>query len=112
MPDPTPIVRHRGDTFAFRITFSKADGGPLPLSGTVILVVSALSAPPADDTPVMSLAGTLIDSGDNGVVEFKPDATDADHVGRFFYDVQMTDSGGDVRTILSDDFILIQDRAK
>lgn len=111
MIDTQPITRRRGDTYRIRIEFTQ-DGEPLLLDGTFRLVVTEQSAPAADDTPVMDLAGSIVGVAAGGILDFDPDATDADNVGEFFYEVENTLSGGEIRTILEGPFTMVQDRAK
>ena len=47
-----------------------------------------------------------------GRVEFAPSPTQADHVGTFYYDVQMTDGAGRKRTIALDKYVFPQDISK
>ena len=111
MIESKPITRKRGQTSAFQITFTSA-GEPLPLDGTVVLVVTEQASPTALDTPVMTLTGTIQASPDDNVVEFQPSPTDADNLGAYFYGVKHTDAGGKIRPLLEGDFIIEESRAK
>lgn len=45
-------------------------------------------------------------------MEFHPTDEQANHVGFFFYDIQMTDAYGKFHTLVSDSFVVTQDITK
>lgn len=107
------ISRIRGDTYAdqFKITLSSS-GQPANLTGcTFKLTLSTSSAPDATVQPVYQLVGQVTDAA-NGIVEFAPSATQADVVGNFYYDIEMHDVLGKIRTILMDNYTYTQDITK
>ena len=107
------ITRTRGDTYAdqFLIT-DKNTQLPVNLSGcTFKLTLSESSTPDADTAPIYQLAGVIHDPT-LGMVEFAPTPTQADQVGSFFYDVQMTDEDGAIRTLVLNSYVYTQDITK
>lgn len=111
----TAIDRRRGDTYPIDILITQDLGaGPVALdvSGcTFVLTVDTLKEPTDDTTHVCQLSGTIT-SASGGAVSFYPTADDMDHVGKLFYDVQMTDGAGKKRTVVKDTFSLKQDITK
>lgn len=107
----TTITRKRGDTYPINIAVL-ADGVALDVTGcTFILTVDPSKAPTDSSANLCALAGTVI-SGPAGTVRFTPTAGNMDHVGKFFYDVQMTDGTGFIRTVDAGAFVLQQDITK
>lgn len=107
------LTRTRGDTYPdqFLVTL-KEDSSPANLDGCVFkMTLSASSAPEADTPPVYQLTGVVKDA-ESGLVEFSPTSTQADLVGNFFYDVQMTDAQGIIRTLTMDAYTYTQDITK
>lgn len=109
----TNITRKRGDTYADEfIIKSKATGAAINITGyTFTLTVDPESAPEDASNNLFSLTGTILDAA-AGRVEFAPTALQADHVGKFFYDVQMVDGAGRKRTIVSAQYNFVQDIGK
>lgn len=107
------ITRTRGDTYPDQITvLSQATGEPINITGySFALTVDANSDPVSSATNLYSLVGVIID-GPNGVVEFSPSAVQADLVGEYFYDIQMTDTNGKKRTIVKGRYVYEQDVTK
>jgi hypothetical protein len=53
-----------------------------------------------------------VNSPSSGIVEFSPTASQANQVGNFYYDIQMTDSNGKIRTVMLDEYSYTQDITK
>lgn len=109
----TDITRKRGDTYADEfIIKSKATGRPLNLTGyTFFMTLDPNKAPTDDSTMLYKLAGTIVDAA-AGRVEFAPSLAQANAVGSYYYDVQMIDSAGRVRTVMSGKYKYEQDITK
>jgi hypothetical protein len=108
-----PIKRIRGDTYPdqFLIT-TTTNGQPANLSGcTFKMTLSPTSAPDASTPPVYTLTGVVADPT-TGIVEFAPSETQANQVGEFFFDIEMHDVLGRIRTILIDTYSYSQDITK
>ena len=109
----TDIKRKRGDTYGneFQV-ISETTGLPIDISGySFVLTVDPQDDPAGSGNNVFQLTGTITDAA-NGLVEFAPNATQADNLGSWFYDVQMTDGSGRIRTILDGRYIVVQDITK
>jgi hypothetical protein len=109
----TDITRKRGDTYADEFTLTrKSSGLALNITGYSFVLTVDPSAAPADDTNnLYALTGTILDAA-AGRVEFAPTAMQADQLGKFYYDVQMTDGAGRKRTIASGKYTYTQDITK
>ena len=106
------IERKRGDTYADEfIVTDKRTWEPANLSGcSCSMSLDTRAAPGDSTTQVYRLTGVVKPL--EGVVEFAPTATQADLVGTFYFDVQLTDATGKIRTITSGTYIYTQDRTK
>jgi hypothetical protein len=109
----TAITRRRGDTYADEFVIrSKSTGQPLNITGyTFTLTLDAEKAPAGTATNVYQLTGVIVDAA-AGRVEFAPSEAQANHVGTFYYDVQMVDGAGRKRTVVSDKYKYAQDITK
>lgn len=105
------IERKRGDTYPIEIVVN-ADGAPLNVTGTsLILTVDPEKAPLTAAANLFQLNGVVTD-GPNGRVAFTPTPVQMDHVGKFYFDIQMTDGTGAKRTVAEGKFIFTQDITK
>lgn len=107
------ITRTRGDTYADQFSVTMKQGGqPADLTGCVFtLTLSTSSAPTDQSTMVYQITGDVQDPL-SGIVGFSPSALQADQVGNFYFDVQMQDSLGKVRTLVLDSYVYTQDITK
>lgn len=110
--DIQPITRTRGDTYPFTVTFVDSAGAVLDLTGaSFVLTVNAEEDPTATQLPEFSLVG-VVAAPLTGVVQFTMSESDADRFGLFYYDIQMTDVQGYVRTMMRGTFEMRQDITK
>lgn len=107
------IFRKRGDTYPiqFKLLDKETELAFILSQYTFIMTVDPDRNPETDVNNIFSLAGVLVDPSE-GLLEFRPAEIDVDHVGRFWYDVEMTDNEGKVRTIIKAKFQLGQDITK
>lgn len=107
------ITRKRGDTYRIRITFTKDDGSPLDLTNSSLLMtVSPIALPDEASDALFTIIGSIVGAATDGVADFQLTAAQADNVGEFYYDVEMTDVSGSIRTILEGAFTMTQDITK
>ena len=105
------ITRKRGDTYPIQFQVL-SNAAPMALSGeSFLLTVDPEKAPTSNANNIFQLTGLIIDAP-NGLIAFNPSAGDVDYVGKFYYDVQMTDGAGKIRTIVAGAFKLVQDITK
>lgn len=107
------IERYRGDTVADEFTIVDENGTAVDITGfSFKLTVNSLKNPPDDTTQLYSLTG-VITNASGGVVEFAPSSIQANQSpGKYFYDVQMTDAGGKLKTIEKGVYKYLQDITK
>ena len=109
------ITRKRGDTYGDRFDLTvTATGLPLELAGYsgFLLTLDTRRDPPDTTTQVYQLAGVVIGATSLGQLEFAPTLAQANRTGRFFYDIQLTDPAGRVRTVLAARYAYRQDITK
>lgn len=109
----TAITRKRGDTYAESIAVTDTAGVSINITDyTFKLTVDPEKAPLTADNNLFSITGTIL-SPTAGTVEFAPSAPQADQVpGTYYYDIQLTDGTGRIRTIALDKWIVTQDISK
>lgn len=109
------LCRKRGDTYPIVVQVKDAEtGAVVPLtSDTFLLTVDPSPAPADDGANLFQLVGTIVDAP-NGKVRFGPlSDPQSDQVpSTYFYDVEWTNPGGDVRTILQGEWEVEQDITK
>lgn len=101
----TNITRTRGDTYPIELTLGADVTG-----GAFLLTVDPSPRPANADNNLFQVPGTITDAG-GGVVEFDVSTENADSLGRYFYDVQMTLSGV-VYTVAAGSITFVQDITK
>lgn len=108
------LERKRGDTYADEFTIeSKITKAVIDISsGYAFTLTLDPDKKPADNSNnVYQLTGDIVD-GPNGIVGFSPTAEQADQLGKFYFDVEMTDPAGKIRTIELDKYTYVQDITK
>ena len=105
------ITRYRADDFPIRVTIKDANGNALDITGCTFLLTVSEEADPSDAVEeIFSAVGTIIAPASSGVVEFSPPGTSV--VGVFYFDIQMTDSLGKIKTIDKGQYTILQDITK
>lgn len=114
----TIINMSRGDSYPIALNLScritPTTTVPFDLTGcsSALMTVNTLENPPDDTTQVFQLTGVLDADPTTGKVYFTPAATDTATVGLYYYDVQLTDAEGNVRTVAKSTFTISQDITK
>jgi hypothetical protein len=107
----TDITRSRGDTYPMEFTV-KSDGVPLDITSCAFMLTVDPAKDPVDDANnIWAIAG-VIESAVGGTVSFTMNTTQADNLGKYFYDLQMIDAAGFIRTIQKGKFNWVQDITK
>lgn len=100
------IERMRGDTYSEQFEFT----GLGSLIGASFLLTVDPEMEPADATAnLFQLVGTVLSAS---LVEFPITALQADNVGTYYYDIQMTSVTGQVRTVTRGTWTFRQDITK
>ena len=109
----TDITRKRGDTYADKFIIVSDEGGVVvDITGhTFLLTVDPSEAPTGSGANIFQLTGTITDAT-AGEVEFAPSVSQADNVGNYFYDLEMTDGSSKIRTIDEGRYTMRQDITK
>ncbi len=108
------IEWYRGDSYPLEITIKNAKTkAVIDITGySFILTVDSLKDPPDDSTKIFDVAGVL-PAPTTGVVTFTPPSVDTNFAaGNYYYDIQMTTLGGDIRTIAKFKWKQTQDISK
>lgn len=94
------LTRYRGDTFADTFTiFDNTTGLPVDLTGaSLLLTVDPSATPVSSATNAYQIVG-VIATPSSGVVSFAPTLSQSNRVGYFYYDIQLTDITGKIRTV-------------
>lgn len=111
--DEYKIVRARGDTFPFTFTIKDATGVVENITGwSARLTVDPSDEPVDDSNNLFELTGTIA-VGSDGVVSFEPNAVQADQaIAEYYYDLELTDGAGKIRTSIKETFEFVQDISK
>lgn len=114
MAQQLPILRTRGDTYRIRITFTDSSGTPVDFTNadSVVLTVNQQHGPDDAGGEVFSVVGTVQVPETDGIVDFELTGADADHLGEFWYDIELVDLSGYKRTILEGPYTVTQDITK
>jgi hypothetical protein len=109
----TDICRKRGDTYPERVSIKDSAGVAVPITGgSFTLSVTSIQDPPDATTLLFAITGAITD-GPGGIVQFTPSVGLAGLTpNTYYYDVQWTDTGGLIRTILQGAWVLGQDNTK
>jgi hypothetical protein len=104
------ITRYRADDFLIRVTLRNADGSLLDVDGcTFLLTVSQEEDPTSVAAQLFQSVGVIEAPSTNGVVQFPVVTVDP---GRYFFDLEMTDTTGKVKTVYKGSYIVLQDITK
>ena len=109
----TDLTRKRGDTYAdeFQIK-SESTGLAIDITGyTFLLTVDPEKRPTTDANNLFQLTGSIT-TALSGLVEFAPSAANTDVLGTYYFDAQLTDPAGRIRTFDSGKYKLVQDVTK
>jgi hypothetical protein len=105
------IKRFRGDTKPIGIIVTKDKVAMDITDHTFKLTVNIIKDPTPTDTPLFTLDGTIVTALE-GKVQFPITPLQADALGSYYYDVQMTDPSGYIKTLAKDNFKFEQDITK
>jgi len=109
------IHRRRGDTDPYQIVVTDADDEPMDITAaTFVLAVNSEEEPTDATEPpqIFTSVGSIIGLAINGRVDFPISSDDADNVGAYYYEIEMTSAAGKDKTIQGGRFIMTQDIAK
>ncbi len=108
------ITRYRGDTRpdSFTVSRTRPKSVKANLTGfSFKMTLSSEMEPTGVRTQLYQLEGEIVEP-ESGIVDFSPDIYQADKIGYFYFDVQMTDAQGKIHTLVSGTYEYIQDITK
>ena len=110
---PKDITRKRGDTFSVNFVLEKPKGTAVDITGFLfVLTVDPAQEPGSAANNKFSITG-VIDDAAAGEYSFTPSTAQAALApGRYYYDVQLTDAAGALRTQDEGRWIIEQDISK
>ena len=104
----------RGDSSARGFKVVDALGVAVDITGRTYLLTANTEEDPAPGTELFSVTGVITDAA-AGLVAFAPTTTDTNVTSPpldFFYDIQETDTGGLVSTLIKAKGLILQDITK
>lgn len=107
------ITRYRGDTVPDEFTVKTDKGFIVNITGAAFkLTVNSVQDPVGTGTQLFTITG-VVAAPTTGVVSFPFTSVEADQApGTYYYDVQMTDAGGKIQTLVKDTYTYVQDITK
>jgi hypothetical protein len=109
------ITFYRGDQYTRRFTIKdRATGQPVNINGyTFLLTVNSKLKPEDDADEIFQITGVVQGDGSDGQVAFAFTSTHTNiPPKKYYYDIQMTSGGGDIRTIVKSNYIIQMDITK
>jgi len=106
---------YRGDSYPLIFTIKdSATDDPISLSGCALVMTVASSKNPIDDGSELFEVNGVIDADPTtGIVSFTPTTSNTNLApGKYYYDIQLTDSLSNIRTIIKSELKIIQDITK
>ncbi len=111
--DDKTICWARGDSDAKGFEVQDSDGVAIDITGfTFKLTVNSEKEPADQVNEQFTIVGVLTDAT-SGKVAFSPTTANTDIApGTYYYDVEQTDSGGAIKTLVKAKAIIVQDITK
>ncbi len=99
-PDTVNLCRTKGDTFADQFTIQTAAGVAVDITGaSFLLTVDPNPDPTSAATNLFQVAGVIVTPA-AGILTVTPSAANVNiDPDTYFYDLQMTDGSGGIRTV-------------
>lgn len=107
------LTRFRGDTYsdAFQV-FDDKTGEPVDITGCTFKLGLATVKNPEDNSDIIYTLLGKVEDPRSGVVYFAPSVEQADRVGFFYYDMELRDGKGLIKTLVSSSYVYQQDITK
>lgn len=104
------IIRYRGDTYADSFfVFNDRTGDMIDLAGCVLRMTLATKRVPKNAEDIVYTLNGAVDPFEIGKVYFTPTESQADRVGFYWYEIELREPNGTVRTVLSAKYVYKQD---
>ena len=112
-PTDLPLCRTRGDTFPHTFALKDSAGSAIDITGFTFLMTVDPSEEPTDATGNLFQLTGVITNAAGGLFQFAPTTVQANQTpNEYYYDVQMVDGSGALRTILKSTYTFTQDITK
>jgi hypothetical protein len=112
-PAAVDVCITRGDSTPISFTLVDEAGAAIDNTGSTYLLTVDPSDEPADALENLFQLAQSNTPGSDGVVTFSPSTVDTDQTpDEYFFDVQQTDVGGNLRTVIKGKFTIQQDITK
>ncbi len=107
------ITRFRGDTSSDEFSiYNNTTGAPANLTGSsLVLTINSVLNPTDASQQLFQMTGNVSDPT-TGVVDFTPTLLQANNLGTYYFDIQLTDNAGVIRTLVKDVYEFVQDITK
>lgn len=115
MADSWALEMYRGDSYPIRLTLTdKTTKLPIDLTDcSLLFTVNTVAAPVDITTQVFQVAGAIGAPASTGLATFTPTALNtALDPGKYYYDIQLTDAAGNIRTVVKSTFTIRMDITK
>ena len=111
------IEIYRGDSYPIAIVVKdRSTGEPIDLTGYSFVMTCDSRKDPNDNSTQLFQVNGEVDPdqvNNTGKVTFTPTTSDTNQeIGKYYYDIQMTDASGHIRTIKKDKLKIVQDITK
>jgi hypothetical protein len=104
---------YRGDSYPITLNVSQNSVAMDLTDCSFVMTVDTLQAPPDNTTKLFEVIGILNVPPTDGIVLFTPTTTDTDiDVGKYYYDIRMTDADSNIRTIVKSTLSIQMDITK
>lgn len=103
----------RGDSSAKGFTVQTSAGVAIPVTGfSFKLTVNSEKDPATQDNEQFSVIGAIVDAP-TGQISFTPSVANTSIApGTYFYDIEQTDAGGGIATLIIAKCVIVQDITK
>jgi hypothetical protein len=105
------LERYRGDTYPVVFTVKDADGVVVNITGWDFVLTIDQRRSPEDDTTVVHEITGILSNSTGGEVTFPFTGVSLD-VQRYYYDIEATDTSGNIYTLVKDSLRVLQDITK
>ena len=112
MATKTTLIRSRGDDTSFYLDLKDGNNVLLDITGgSAVMSVSAEREPDTANY-LFQITGSIFGDPLNGRFEFPFTSTEANNVGKFYFDIEYVNSAGKTRTVKKGIIIFEQDIGK
>lgn len=112
MPTKVTLIRTRGDDTSYYLDLDNGNNQPLDITGGSAILSVSPEREPDTANYLFQITGNISGDPINGRFEFPFTVTEANNVGKYYFDISYTNSGGKTRTVKKGSIIWEQDIGK